>query len=131
MNSQSYVEEYTYSFVYKSALGDEVTWNHIDLPEKRKSEGVPIKINLAGSLYNYINGAGECINAVTNEKGLVFANSNRHKGRMFFVRLLENSKYYDGLKRGMYVLVESKGEDGRPIANYHELRLRFGESNWN
>ena len=131
MVNQSYVEEYTSYFTYKSVLGEELTWNHIDMPEKRKSEGIPIKINLAGSLYNYIRGAGECLNAVTNKTGILFANNDCYKGKMFFVRLLEDSKYYDELKRGMYLLVESKGDEGRPIANYHELKLRFGESNWN
>ncbi|GAA0071730.1 hypothetical protein UT300003_32550 [Clostridium sardiniense] len=130
MEQQAGVQKYTSHIIYESAFGEDFECGAIKLSDVEEKDCKPIKINLAGSFRNYLTGAGECINAVTNNRGFVMASFDTCKGDMFFVRLLEDSKYYDGLKRGMYVLVESRGTLGRPVANYHELRIKYGESNW-
>lgn len=130
MELQECIQEFNTYVVYESAFGEEFKCDVIELSEIEGENCKPIKINLAGSFGNYLNGAGECIEAVTNDYGYLTANSDTRRGYIFFARLLRDSKYYDSLKKGMYVLVESRGTEGRPVANYYELRIKYGESNW-
>lgn len=130
MELQADIQKYTNHIFYESAFGEEFKCDVIELSSVAGENCNPIKINLAGSFKNYLNGAGECIEAVTNDYGFIVANSDTCRGYIFFARLLQDSKYYDNLKKGMYVLVESRGTKGRPVANYHELRIKYGESNW-
>ena len=130
MELQKDLQEYTTQIIYTSAFNEEFTDAVIEINDEESDKCRHIKINLAGSFSNYMNGAGECVDAVTTSLGLEKANSDEYRGEMFFVRITQDSKYYDELKKGAYILVESRGTKGRPVANYHELRMKYGESNW-
>lgn len=88
-----------------------------------------IKINIPGSFNNYINGAGECVDALASEKGFELYNNEDSFGERFEVQILQDSLYYDGLKNGEKIVVETR-RAFRPVAVYSNLEEKFGESNW-
>ena len=125
------IKERTTGFItYTSCFGEEIQCSKMEMPKEGTSHPLELKINIAGSLLNYISGAGEGVKVITTSYGFFLANDDESRGKKFFVRLLEDSKYYDGLKAGEYVLVESRGTEGRPVAIFYELRSKFGASNW-
>lgn len=84
------------------------------------------KVNLPSCIEDYLDGSGEgvwaCIHPSISESEL-----NNSKGAILFVKILNDSLYYNGLKYGDLIPVTPRGNN-RPVALLDELIVKYGNS---
>ena len=86
------------------------------------------KVNLPDTLDSYKSGNGEGVWAYTDFESYEKW-KNDEKDSIIYVRILNDSIYYNGLEYGDLVPVELRGEY-RPVAMYEELIGKYGPCNW-
>lgn len=120
-----YVEDTEYNkkkIIYTFSDGYTVTVDDFDESKRTFS----FKVNLPSCAEDYLNGNGEgvwcCIHPQISEDEL-----NNSEGTILFVKILNDSLYYDGLKYGDLIPVVPR-EGNRPVALLDELVAKYGKS---
>lgn len=85
------------------------------------------KVNLPSSKENYVSGNGEGVWACTDLISYKKYQEDKNEG-IIYVKILNDSVYYNGLNCEDLIPVELRGEK-RPVAIYEELLSKYGESN--
>lgn len=86
------------------------------------------KVNLPNSQDSYESGNGEGVWAYTDAESYEKW-KNDEQDAIIYVKILNDSVYYNGLEYGDLVPVELRGEY-RPVAIYEELISKYGPCNW-
>lgn len=84
------------------------------------------KINLPFTETEYESGNGEGVWAITDNASLEIINDIKSINDFVLVRILNDSIYYNDLKFGDYIIVETRGEK-RPVANYEILNSNYNK----
>ena len=112
------------TIMYQFANGDCVKVQ--DFP--RVDSDYYFKVNLPANQDNYESGNGEGVWAYTDAESYEKW-KNDEQDAIIYVKILNDSIYYNGLRYGDLVPVELRGEY-RPVAIYEELVNKYGPSSW-